>query len=252
MYLGDNVSEKIELFKNIYKKNIEKNKKKLIDLREKLKQAEFDKDEYEIEELMSAINEILFNVSSAEGKYYNLREVIPEDVAERTNLRKEYSKRINELIPDDVPLVFHGNNNIGLIEQIMKSGGLFTPEERGVGFRTFATQIDVAYKRDIHVPLEFAEPGGDLILPYGAIFAFFPKEEEIDKVLKTYGSEVSGGVQSINFKTEADRLFAIITTKENIQRLKKIACEVGLDENIIVSHEEFLEMIKEKYKNINK
>ena len=72
----------------------------------------------------------------------------------------------------------------------------------------------------------------------------FGSQQEIDKVLKTYGSEVSGGVQSINFKAEADRLFAIITTKENIQRLKKIACEVGLDENIIVSHEEFLEMIK--------
>ena len=239
--------EKVELLKNAYKNSIELNEKKLINLREKLNQAKIDEDEYDIEKLLFSINEVLFNIYSLKGKYHNLRVSIPDDTVERKKILKEYSKLIDEVIPDDVPLVFHGNNNIGLVEQIMKSGGLFTPEERGVGFRSFASQIDVAYKKDIHVPLEYADPMQDFILPYGAIFVFFPKENEIEKVLKTYGSEVAGGVQSINFKTETDRLFAIITTKENIQRLKKIACEVGIDENIIVTHEEFLKMCKEKY-----
>ena len=50
-------------------------------------------------------------------------------------------------------------------------------------------------------------------------------EEKLDKELKNIyntrdSSEVYGGVSSVNFKLEPDRLYGIITTTENIKRIK--------------------------------
>lgn len=238
------MNSKIEILKNTYTNALEKNKNKLIKLREKVQAS----DEDELEDLNISINDTLFNISVLESNLGNIREPSEEDARERVALFRGYKEKIDEAIPDDVPMVFHGNKTIGLVEEIMRSGGLFTPEERGAGFRTFATQVDVAFKKDIHTPLEFAESGLDFVLPYGAIFAMMPKEEEKEMVLKTRGSEVSGGIDSINFMKEPDRLVAIITTKENIERLKKVALEVGIDEDKVVTHEEFLDKCKEKYK----
>ena len=80
----------------------------------------------------------------------------------------------------------------------------------------------MSLEKSILKSLEFAEPGIDSVFPYGAIFVFYPKEEEYDKVLKNgISSEVYNDVQSIDFKKE-NRLFAIITTKKNILKLKNV------------------------------
>ena len=92
----------------------------------------------------------------------------------------------------------------------------------------------------------------DFLIPNGEIFAFLPLEEEKEEVLKTRGSEVSGGVKSIDFRKESDGLLAIIITNENIERLKKVARETGINEDIIVIHEDFLDMCKEKYRGNSK
>lgn len=172
-----------------------------------------------------------------------------QDINDRLQIIKYFSKQINETIPDDIPMVFHGNNNIGTIYEIIKSGGLKTPEEREVDFKSFATQIDVGNKHDISVPVEFAEPGIEKCMPYGAIFAFYPKKDEIDKVLEKYGTEVPGGVKSIDFKTENDRFVGIITTEENKKRIQEWLKESGIDFNKVFTHSEFIERCKEKFKN---
>ena len=131
----------------------------------------------------------------------------------------------------------------------MKSGGLFSPEQRGVGTKSLATQIDVSCKENINTTIGFAEPGINQYVPFGAIFAFMPREEEYHKVLHTgIGTEVDNGVQGVNFREEPDRLVAIITTNENLERLRKLASETGFDPAKVVTREGFLDMCKEKYR----
>ena len=246
------MQEKIDLFKKNFQMSLEKKRAKLYTLKEKLEQAKNAKNESEIDKLTGSINELLVRINYICGIYNNLRMPIAADVKERLDIFKEFSLKVDKVIPDDVPLVFHGNNNLGIIEEIMKTGGLFTPDERGVNFSSFAEQIDVTFKNDIRVSLEFAEPSMDYIVPYGAIFVFWPREEEQEKVLNTHGSEVSGGVQSVDFRKNPERLFAIITTNENIEGLQKVAKENGIDENLIVTHEDFLKKCREKFPQYGK
>lgn len=76
-----------------------------------------------------------------------------------------------------------------------------------------------------------------------------PMSYEERKVLNTGNYwKIHGGVASINFREEPERLVAIIATEENTERLKSLANETGIDMNIIVTHNDFLEMCKEKYR----
>lgn len=197
----------------------------------------------------SRVEKIKRRINELENQLSYMREDILEDLEERKKIRQSFSKQVAEIIPDGVPMVFHGNNDIATIYEILKSGGLKTPEERGEDFKSFATQIDVANKHDIHVPIEFADPGIETARPYGAIFAFYPKKDEIYKGLGNFGSEVPGGVQSIDFKEDDDRFVGVITTEENKERIQKWLQEFGMDDKKIFTHSEFIEMCKDRFKD---
>ena len=198
----------------------------------------------------SRIEKIKKIINSLENQLLYMRDDTPEDLEERKSIRQSFSEQVAEIIPDGVPMVFHGNNDIATIYEILKSGGLRTPEERGEDFKSFATQIDVANKYDIHVPVEFAEPGIESGRPYGAIFVFYPKKDERYKGLGRFGSEVPGGVQSIDFREEDDRFIGVISTQENKERIQKWLQEFGMDDKKIFTHSEFIEMCKCRFKNI--
>lgn len=197
----------------------------------------------------SRVEKINKRINELESQLAYMREDIPEDLVERTEVIQSFSKKVAEIIPDGVPMLFHGNNDIATVYEIIKSGGLKTPEERGVDFRSFATQIDAANKYDIHVPVEFAEPGIQSARPYGAIFVFYPKEDEIEKGLGNFGSEVPEGVQSIDFKEDDDRFIGVITTEENKERIQKWLKEFGMNGEKVFTHSEFIEMCKDRFQN---
>lgn len=224
-------------------------KKKLEALKQDLTIAKDENNKYKVMKTTRKINNILNQILSLESKRKNMRIPIASDVMERNNLMVTYSKLVNDAIPDGIPLVFHGNSRIGVIEEIISSGGLKTPDERDVDYSSFAAQIDVTTKENITTALQFAEPGGHFFDPYGAIFVFWPKEKEFEKVLKTgMSSEVPDGVEGIDFQKEPERLFAIITTSENTERLKKCCMKNSLNSNIIMSHEDFLDYCRIKFK----
>lgn len=197
----------------------------------------------------SRVEKIKRRINELENQLSYMRDDIPEDLEERKKICQSFSKQVAEIIPDGIPMVFHGNNDIAAIYEILKTGGLKTPEERGVDFKSFAVQIAVANKYDIHVPVEFADPGIDSARPYGAIFVFYPKKDEIYKGLENFGSEVPGGVQSIDFKEDDDRFVGIITTEENKERIQKWLQEFGMDYKKIFTHLEFIEMCKDRFKD---
>lgn len=211
----------LENKKMYVRKNLESQKNSLTKYKTMYDEAIKSNETRKAEVYGSRVEKIKRRMNELENQLSYMREDIPEDLEERKKIRQSFSKQVAEIIPDGIPMVFHGNNDIATIYEILKSGGLKTPEERGVDFKSFATQIDVANKHDIHVPVEFADPGIDSARPYGAIFAFYPKKDEIYKGLENFGSEVPGGVQTIDFKEDDDRFVGIITTEENKERIQK-------------------------------
>ena len=240
----------LENKKMYVRKNLESQKNSLTKYKTMYDEAIKSNETRKAEVYSSRVEKIKRRINELENQLSYMREDIPEDLEERKKIRQSFSKQVAEIIPDGIPMVFHGNNDIATIYEILKSGGLKTPEERGVDFKSFATQIDVANKHDIHVPVEFADPGIDSARPYGAIFAFYPKKDEIYKGLENFGSEVPGGVQAIDFKEDDDRFVGIITTEENKERIQKWLQEFGMDYKKIFTHLEFIEMCKDRFKDI--
>ncbi len=239
----------LENKKMYVRKNLESQKNSLTKYKTMYEEAIKSNETRKAEVYGSRVEKIKRRTNELENQLSYMREDIPEDLEERKKIRQSFSNQVAEIIPDGIPMVFHGNNDIATIYEILKSGGLKTPEERGVDFKSFATQIDVANKHDIHVPVEFADPGIDSARPYGAIFAFYPKKDEIYKGLENFGSEVPGGVQSIDFKEDDDRFVGIITTEENKERIQKWLQEFGMDYKKIFTHLEFIEMCKDRFKD---
>lgn len=239
----------LENKKMYVRKNIESQKTSLTRYQTMCNEAIKNNETRKAEVYGSRIEKIKRRINELENQLSYMREDIPKDLEERKKIRQLFSKQVAEIIPDGVPMVFHGNNDIATIYEILKSGGLKTPEERGEDFKSFATQIDVANKHDIHVPIEFADPGIESARPYGAIFAFYPKKDEIYKGLGNFGSEVPGGVQSIDFKEDDDRFVGVITTEENKERIQKWLQEFGMDDKKIFTHSEFIEMCKDRFKD---
>lgn len=240
----------LENKKMYVRKNLESQKNSLTKYKTMYEEAIKSNETRKAEVYGSRVEKIKRRINELENQLSYMREDIPEDLEERKKIRQSFSNQVAEIIPDGIPMVFHGNNDIATIYEILKSGGLKTPEERGVDFKSFATQIDVANKHDIHVPVEFADPGIDSARPYGAIFAFYPKKDEIYKGLENFGSEVPGGVQSIDFKEDDDRFVGIITTEENKERIQKWLQEFGMNYKKIFTHLEFIEMCKDRFKDI--
>jgi hypothetical protein len=174
-----------------------------------------------------------------------------KDKVYRRNVGEKFATIIKQTIPDNFPIVFHGTGYIGTVKQIIKSGGLFTPEEKGESPTSFAMLIDVTYKNNIKTSLQFADTT-EPYMPYGALFAFSPQDNEIDHVISTGESgEVLNGVNGVNFRNNPDRLYAIITTPENIDRVKKWCADYGWDEEKVFSHNGFVKHIKNFVKTSN-
>ena len=190
-------------------------------------------------------------------KYYKgmldfIRPVTEEDIIERNDIILNYADKVKNVIPDDIPYAFHGNSKIFSVIEIIKTGGVYTPKERNSPYNSFAAQIDVTCKDNINASIKFADPGIKSFLPYGAIFVVLPREEEFQKVLETKDNkEVKGGIARVSFIDNPDRLINIITTKENKKLLQKVLIENGLSEEKVVTHDEFIELCREKFKKLN-
>lgn len=244
-------NEIFETIKNNLTTNYNNQLRKLKELKEQLLIAEQNQDNKKVAICTRRINSILESINNIKSILSCIRPNKESDLRERNEIINNFSTLVNESIPDDIPLVFHGNRNIEIVKQIIASGGLYTPEERNVGYKSFATQIDVTAKSNIKVSLEFADSSVNSFMPYGAIFVFYPKEHEYEKVLSTGdNSEVFGGVESINFNEE--RFVGIITTDENIETLKECMKENNFDPNKVFNHKQFIELCKEKFSTKNK
>ena len=78
-------------------------------------------------------------------------------------------------------------------------------------------------------------------LPAGCIFAVFPKTESELEDEKWF-------MNKIDFSTNPEQLYKIITTPENINLVKKWCKESGLDTHLVCDYENFLKILQKDVK----
>ena len=167
-----------------------------------------------------------------------------EDIEYRQKQYDEYDKKIKEIVPDDLHLCFHGCP-IFAAKHIIEDGELSSSVDR-LGRATsydVEDQVSVTTKNTIETTLRgYAGLNGNFELPAGCIFAILPKNEEEIK-----SSESSMLIGNVPFKDNPERLYSIITTPENIEKVSEWAKNANIDLSKIHDYDSF---IKEMERNV--
>lgn len=164
-----------------------------------------------------------------------LRPGTEEDMADRLSQYHDFSKNVKEVVPDNLPLRFHGSP-IYNARSIISDGQISSSVDR-LGFSTswdVSKQISVTTRDSIDISVRDYTDLITSYMPCGCIFVLLPKDD-IDA--KSGTSLLMGNV---NFKKEADRLVSVITSKENVNCVKQWMIESGLDPKKVKNFEEFI------------
>ena len=164
-----------------------------------------------------------------------LRPVSDEDKAYRLRQYNEFPKLINQNVPEDLHLCFHGCP-IDAAMHIIEDGEISSSVDR-IGAETsydVSGQVSVTTKDNIYITVEGYSGLTEMEYPAGCIFAIMPKDEDEIK------SSESLLIGNVNFKENPERLYSIITTPENIERVSKWAEQSGIDLSKIHTYDDFI------------
>ena len=174
------------------------------------------------------INRNLTKIDEIENEINYMRDNDKEDLELRKRIKQDYSKLIKETIPDYAYVGFFGINSMSKIKELIETGIINQSE------------INITYKDNIRISLEDADNSITSYLPYGAIFAFMPDDVEERK------QRVDD--RKINLKESKDKLYAIITTPENIERIQNWCLKSKISINKVLTHKDFLKKSENLFK----
>ena len=242
--------EKFEKKKMLLTKNKELAESRLqsaLAKHQELQTSDIDKKETRLEISMKNISVRKHALELLEDKLEFLRPENPDDIAYRNRQYEEFPKKIKEIVPDNLPLRFHGCP-IYAAKKIIHDGEISSSADR-LGYETSFDsegQISVTTKQTIETTIwGYTDLGGDYNIPAGCVFVLLPKDENDAKA----GDSML--MENVSFKENPDRLFAIITSSENIENIKKWSQESGIDISKIHDFDGFIQNF-DKLKNSGK
>lgn len=217
-----------------YKATLEENLKKAIDKYNSIESSEVDKKEARLKIAQKTISTRKNALAQIEDQLEFLRPSDEKDMQYRLRQCDEFSKKMKDLVPEDLPLRFHGCP-IYTAKHIIESGEISSSVDR-LGVKTSYDpegQISVTTKNTLDTTIHGYTHLSEKFFPAGCVFVLLPKDE-LDA--KAGGSMLMGNV---NFKQEPNRLYGIITTPENIEKVSQWAEVSGIDLNKIHDFDEF-------------
>ncbi len=177
-----------------------------------------------------------------ETEYLQNRFIRPRteaDMAYRLRQDKEFAKNVQNAMPPKMNLLFHGTP-IYNAEKIIAARGLMSSVDR-LGFETSMDgggQVSVTTNKTLNVTVEgYADlNAAEGYLPAGCIFAMKAKTPNEGENLVT---------DNVDFN-EPDRLYAVITTPENLNRVRGWMQNAGLDASRVHDFDGFVDMLKKE------
>ena len=173
----------------------------------------------------------------------NLREPMIEDIEYRKNIMVNYAKNIEKYVPEDLHLCFHGCP-IYTAKEIIETKSLSSSVDR-IGTETSydtTNQVSVTTKETIITTLDGYSDIHSLnyTIPCGVVFVINPKDES--EIQSSKGMIIAN--VDLNDK---NRLYAILSTLENMDKLKEWCNSSNLDSNLVKTFDQFIN----QFKNIN-
>ena len=181
-----------------------------------------------------------------------LQYIIPnskEDIEYRNKTANNYADKLKKVLSPNLDLRFHGSP-IYFTEQILKSGYISSTADRYDGYIKSTDnvgEISVSDRNSLDRTIQFFSDMSAYMrnLPCGCIFAILPNENEDPSMRE------ASLMSSVNFRKNPEKLFGILTTPENIEKVKGWMNKYGVDTDLAYTFEEFLEVAKEKSMEID-
>ena len=211
------LSDKFEKYKNELENYRNEKIKEIRFLREEQKNIS-PKDIKKTFALGNKIDDLIDEILKVENTLNLIRIPSEEDIRERINISENFENDVMDLSPSNYTVIFKGYGNINEVDNIIKN----------------RSKIVI----DSYNNLKDAEPGIDSFYPYGAIFAFI-----INNNIKS---------NDLDLKNDLYLLTAVITTSENIEKLQSSCDYSGIDKRKIMTHDQFIELLKNKYEKTRK
>lgn len=208
---------------------------------EKIKSDDtIDKKELRLEIAQKTIQTRKYALEQINNQLEFLRPSSQEDMNYRLKQYSEFSKQVKSEVPDDLYLCFHGCP-IYAAKHIIEDGEISSSVDR-IGSETsydVSDQVSVTTKNTIETTVQgYTGLTGNYNLPAGCIFVILPKDESEIK-----SSETSMLIGNVSFKENPERLYAIITTPENIERVTEWVENANMDVSKIHDFEGFIQEI---------
>lgn len=157
-----------------------------------------------------------------------------EDVRYRKIMRMKFDEELKSILDNTCAWCFHGTT-IWNAEKILKSASITSQENN-------SNKIYVSTIQNVWFTVKHHADLLNFKYPAGCIFVVLPKNEE-----ELQSARNNNQIENVYFKTNPERLKAIITTPENINRVQAWVKESGIAalDNIVMDYEEFLTFAKE-------
>ena len=170
-----------------------------------------------------------------------MRPASDEDIAYRQKVARELPALISESCPPELPLRFHGAP-IFTSREIIASRGLSSSVDR-IGIETsydVAGQVSVTMPGTLQTTLNsytgLIEGGYEV--PAGCVFVVLPESKEDADA----GRSMLMG--NVDFEAHPEQMFAIMTSRENVEQVRLWAKEAGLDPTKVKEFFEFADSLK--------
>ena len=105
-------NEKYEAIKNNINNHYNNQLNQLKVIKEQLVESQNNNDIKKIDFYTKRINTIMETLTRLKNVLKCMRLNNEKDLIDRQNIISEYANKVKESIPDNIPIVFHGNNNI--------------------------------------------------------------------------------------------------------------------------------------------
>lgn len=213
---------------------------------EKIKSDDtIDKKELRLEIAQKTIQSRIYALEQINNQLEFLRPSSQEDIDYRLKQYSEFSKQVKSEVPDDLHLCFHGCP-IYAAKNIIEDGEISSSVDR-IGSETsydVSDQVSVTTKNTIETTVQgYTGLTGNYNLPAGCIFVILPKN---DNEIQT--SETSMLIGNVSFKENPERLYSIITTPENIEKVTEWAEKANIDLSKIHDFDGFIQEIGKQKK----
>lgn len=188
----------------------------------------------EIENIKKAICDIGKNLNTINRFLKFLRIGNQEDADYRMDIYSNFHKAVQEKINNDIPLRFHGTP-IYFAREIIRSGSISSSQDR-LGYKTsedLCGHFSVSNIVNLQVTIKCYTHLTDFSMPAGCVFVLLPG---IFNRRLLFGNQM----KSVNFRKKPWELVAIMTTPENVERVKSWCVESGVDPEKVCEFYEFI------------